>query len=639
MFSFRYLTLAAFFGLTLLLPTHVVFAADPQLTIRDAQGFSAQYVGQSMPDPIAFQPGETKTITVRFRNTGTKTWTAGSLQVSTGNNPVTVFTVEPKYRTSDFQSTSWLREDVPAVVKTDTPPGGIGEVDITLTAPQTSGAYKEEFHLAAWNYSWVNNGYFWLDLTVSPNATSVVEDQDEPTPAPSVDEPATDEPKTAARLLAVSQQALHLKGGEAQSLVLIYQNQGEDTWNDVALVSSKPDSTQTFADSSWESHTIINEDHVAIESEGIYRQKLTFRAPGEKGEYRLAIAPKVNGVIQEEATAFVSVVVTADAPRSYRAVNFDNTQDDDEILPQTPRSEVEPRMRVGLWKPEAAVQLKALESDMNVFAQTRKIAELPKGETAVITGGGNMYYVMIGMEVYPVEGYVRLAPKDDPSAVSELVNYDRKVSAKSHRTYNQYRGAFEVRYDQAGETLWVINDLLMSDYMKGMGENSNISPMEYLKSQAVAQRTYAYYIKEETTKHDKRNFDVVATTGDQLYLGYVSEKEMPRFVDAVIATRGMMVGYDTDDDPATPSDIVITPYFGHSNGTTRSWASVWGGSDKPWLVPVVATYDRDAGRQMFGHGVGMSQLDAAVRAQEEGLKFDELLKYYYTGTEIVWMYR
>ena len=37
---------------------------------------------------------------------------------------------------------------------------------------------------------------------------------------------------------------------------------------------------------------------------------------------------------------------------------------------------------------------------------------------------------------------------------------------------------------------------------------------------------------------------------------------------------------------------------------------------------------------MYGHGVGMSQLDAAARAEEEGLSWKALLTYYYTGTEV-----
>ena len=83
-----------------------------------------------------------------------------------------------------------------------------------------------------------------------------------------------------------------------------------------------------------------------------------------------------------------------------------------------------------------------------------------------------------------------------------------------------------------------------------------------------------------------------------------------------------MVTYD--------SEIVSTPYFGNSNGYTRSWSAVWGGSNKPWLVPVRAHYD--AGRAQFGHGVGMSQRDASLRAENEGAVWSDLLTYYYTDT-------
>ena len=163
--------------------------------------------------------------------------------------------------------------------------------------------------------------------------------------------------------------------------------------------------------------------------------------------------------------------------------------------------------------------------------------------------------------------------------------------------------------------------------------------MEYMKSQAVLERTYAYYIKESTDKHADRYFDVVASTGDQLYLGYESEKLMPRFVEAVRATRGFMVVYDVDQNPSTAREIVITPYFGNSDGNTRSWQEVWGGkNDKPWLVSVPAIYDKRDRKSMYGHGVGMSQRDAMIKADEEKLDYMSLIKYYYTGVEVEQIY-
>ena len=42
---------------------------------------------------------------------------------------------------------------------------------------------------------------------------------------------------------------------------------------------------------------------------------------------------------------------------------------------------------------------------------------------------------------------------------------------------------------------------------------------------------------------------------------------------------------------------------------------------------------------MFGHGVGMSQRDAAYRAYELDENWEELIQYYYTDVEIVKMYK
>jgi peptidoglycan hydrolase-like amidase len=100
-------------------------------------------------------------------------------------------------------------------------------------------------------------------------------------------------------------------------------------------------------------------------------------------------------------------------------------------------------------------------------------------------------------------------------------------------------------------------------------------------------------------------------------------------VEAVKATRGSFITYD--------NAVVITPYFGHSNGKTKSWQQVWGGAPKPWLVSVKAGYDK--GRKQFGHGVGMSQRDAAIRADKEKLDWQSLVKYYYKGVEIKQLYQ
>ena len=156
-----------------------------------------------------------------------------------------------------------------------------------------------------------------------------------------------------------------------------------------------------------------------------------------------------------------------------------------------------------------------------------------------------------------------------------------------------------------------------------MGETSNISPAEFQKSLAVAARSYAYWHWNHPGKH--WHFTVDATY-DQVYLGYGAELRLPRWVAAIDATRGQVVGY-----AGVP---VVTPYYSSSDGRTRAWTEVWGGPAKPWLVSVPCVYDAAAHRALLGHGVGMSAWDAIGRANA-GETYDRILKYYYSGTDLL----
>jgi peptidoglycan hydrolase-like amidase len=209
-----------------------------------------------------------------------------------------------------------------------------------------------------------------------------------------------------------------------------------------------------------------------------------------------------------------------------------------------------------------------------------------------------------------------------------LSNYSRLVSWKGSKNFNAYRNTFEYVYSNKSATTWVVNELLLDEYVAGIAETSNGAAMEYIKALLTAARSYAYYHMNNGVPADQRTYDVSATTADQLYLGYNSEVLMPRVVQAARATYGEMVTYKN-----TP---VITPYFGHSDGSTRTWKEVWGGTDKDWLKSVACKYDE--GESMFGHGVGMSAQDASQRADKDGWTYDQLLKYYYTGTGVERIY-
>jgi hypothetical protein len=493
----------------LIFNVNIAKAVEPEVKIKD-ENYAAKLVFQSEKDPITIEAGKNKTIVLKFKNIGKATWDGD------GTRFISAYTMEPRGRASIFENDTWNNAGQTEQIYEKVKPGGIGELRIILKAPKVPGEYLEKFYLAAENYSWVKDGYFFLKIkVVSTNVSDTNNTNKMASPTDSVSTDITD----------------------------------------ILIVSSTVSTT------------------------------LEINSSTEK-------------------------IVSA--------------------TPEIPRLSEEPRIRAGIWKPDDFVQFKSHEDDYNIYDGTTLMGVLPKEYLGVMKFRDGQYNFKGGEMEFSTDNYIRLSPVNDARAVFELLNFQHQVKWRGgSRNFNQYRGALEYRFSDDGKNqAYIINDLLFEDYMRGIGEASDQAPFEYIKALMVAARTYAYYTKEETTKHDKRNFDVSATTGDQLYLGYINEQISPNTVEAVSFTRGQMITYN--------DEIVITPYFGHSNGKTRAYSAVWGGLTKPWLVPVKCKYDK--GLKRYGHGVGMSQRDAALRADKDKWDYLQIDKYYYTGTEVSLMY-
>ena len=308
------------------------------------------------------------------------------------------------------------------------------------------------------------------------------------------------------------------------------------------------------------------------------------------------------------------MTVTADAPIGYVEPDF-STGESRELIE-------EPKIRVGLYKTDDSVKFTS-PFDYQVWSGSDYKGDLPADMIATLSYDDGIYKFKSSDLNFTGEEKIRLVPAGSGSYFT-LANYSRLVSWKGSKNFNAYRNTMEYVYSNKSATTWVVNELLLDEYVAGIGETSNGAAMEYIKALLTAARSYAYYHMNNGVPADQRTYDVSATTADQLYLGYNSEVLMPRVVQAARATYGEMVTYKN-----TP---VITPYFGHSDGMTRTWKSVWGGTDKDWLKSVVCKYDE--GESMFGHGVGMSAGDASQRADKDGWTYDQLLKYYYTGVGV-----
>ncbi len=122
-----------------------------------------------------------------------------------------------------------------------------------------------------------------------------------------------------------------------------------------------------------------------------------------------------------------------------------------------------------------------------------------------------------------------------------------------------FRGTVEVR--RRGGALDVVNDLDLDSYVMGVREVPGRWPMEALKAQAVAARTYALW-EVDKGYWQQFGFDVCGTTSCQVYQGADAEADErgARWVQAVRETAGQVLLHE--GKPA------LTRYHSTSGGRT-----------------------------------------------------------------------
>ncbi len=126
-----------------------------------------------------------------------------------------------------------------------------------------------------------------------------------------------------------------------------------------------------------------------------------------------------------------------------------------------------------------------------------------------------------------------------------------------------FRGFVSVHRQPDG-TLMVVNQIDVEDYLYGVlyHEVGSWWPMESLKAQAIAARTYALHQKQFTAA---RKFDVYNNQSSQMYGGADSERS--RSNHAVDETRGEVLTYQERIFPAY--------YHATCGGVTRDASELW----------------------------------------------------------------
>lgn len=176
--------------------------------------------------------------------------------------------------------------------------------------------------------------------------------------------------------------------------------------------------------------------------------------------------------------------------------------------------------------------------------------------------------------------------------------------------------------------IWAINELPMENYLAGLvnAEIPLLWPMEALKAQVVAARTYAMYQKRNRVGE---LFDVDSTVADQVYEGI--EKEDERAHQAVRETAGQILVYN--------GNPIFSVYHACCGGRTDSAEGFWIG-EHPYLKSIPCGFCLDSPHFLWNYQIskenfaqtlspaglwGSQVLDIAIAQRTESKRVAQLI--------------
>ena len=186
--------------------------------------------------------------------------------------------------------------------------------------------------------------------------------------------------------------------------------------------------------------------------------------------------------------------------------------------------------------------------------------------------------------------------------------------AANGRYNGAYRGAIDFS-PGVFSGVDAVNSLPLDTYVQGVvpDESPPSWPLEALKAQAVAARTYAV-----ATMKPSATFDLYPDTRSQVYGGVAAEE--PSTNQAVAETSGQVVTYQ-----GAP---VVTYFFSTSGGRTEDVENTpLGNEPRPWLKSVDDPYDDTSPRHRWG--------PIRLTMRQAGRRLGSLVKGKFRGIEVL----
>lgn len=599
-----------------------IFLFSSQVQAAPLKGYEAMQV-VAPKQGFTMEPGSTKQVMIGFQNIGQTTW------ANSGSTYVSIYTYDPKYRASDFKADNWIDFTQAALLdESSVAPNQTGHIYLTLHAPLSKGQYQETFYLAAEDVAWIPGGKFTLTINVGGESqtsttttqTSIISQTTDTTTTDGQASPETD--GLSAMVLLRSAKDLKAKAGETIHYTVGIKNTGSVIWttreirtSDVAMASSSTNSNTSAA-----TQVVMNSSGT-VKPGGLDFFKFSFAAPTTKGLHTVRYQMVVNDTVIPDFSIDIPVEVTSG---SAAVINEPITVDESEI--EADRLIEEPIIRIGLLTIDEETDW-VTEISCNTTWKLRDsegglLGSMGADEMVRAFYKNQRYYYNRGRGIEQTYKYLRFIP-DSVDGICTIENFDRSKTRNAAYADNQFRDTLELQYIPYKDETWVINELPVEEYLYGIAETSDYSHQEFKKALLTVARTYALYHYERNSKH-KGYFHMNSYADDQVYNGYGYEVRHPSIREAVDATKGVTVNYN--------NATALTPYFSRSDGRTRDWSEVWGGS-VAWLKSVPAPHDKAQGRTLWGHGVGMSATEALDMA-EDGEGWEDILHYFYTGVEL-----
>lgn len=293
----------------------------------------------------------------------------------------------------------------------------------------------------------------------------------------------------------------------------------------------------------------------------------------------------------------------------------------------SPVSAATPKMRVAIYEVKTPSVILTASTAYNI---------LDKAGQIIATKNANENYVYIINAT--TTAFIKIVPQSADGIV-QIISYEDHPTWKPSLNYNQFHGTAEIIYSAKSNKIWAVNELSLEDYLNGIAEISATDAAEYQKAMIAAARTYAqYYIQ----KGGKRGADEVYilnnTTSDQLYKGYGREVLAPSIVQAVKDTFGEIITYNGNPIVSAYSSGAAELQINGTKSACFLWGSKYCEAEFAYLAggvkdPAGASYDY-AACGGANHCVGLSGAGARAFAKAGTKNYQEILKYYYTGTEI-----